>query len=89
MHTSRLIFTSLWILACFATETVSDTTYDESNNFNGLILALKDLDYGSVLSFPSPSLSFLSPPVSSSSKGCTLTVSIIKEFRNPPHMVVC
>ena len=88
MNTLRFIFASLWILACFATETVPNTTYDESDNFNGLVLALKHLDYGSVLSFPAPSLSVLSYPVNSSKNGCTLTVSMIETFRIPPDVVL-
>ena len=89
MHTSRFILSSLSILAYIVTETVSDTINDESNNFNGLVLALKDLDYGSVPSFPASSLSFPSPPVNSSSNGCTLTVSKIESFRNSPDVVIC
>ena len=82
MHTSRFILFSLSILACFGTETVSDTTYDESNNFDGLVFALKALDYGSVPSFSSR-------PAKNSSNGCAVTVSTNESFRNPTYVVIC
>lgn len=78
IHKSRFILSSLSILACLGTETVSDTTYDESNNFNGLVLALKDLGYESVPLAPAPDLFFPSPPVNISSNGCAVTVSMIE-----------
>ena len=76
MHTSRFILSSLSILACLATETVSDATYDESNNFSGLVLALKDLGYESVPLSPAPDIFSTSPPVNISSNGCAVTVSM-------------
>ena len=89
MRISRFILSSLSLLACFAAKIVSDATSDESNNFNGLVLALKDLDYGSLPSFPTPPISFPHPPVNISSSGCTLTVSMIEQFRYPPDVVIC
>ncbi len=89
MHTSPFILSSLSILAYLGAETVSDTTYDESNNFDGLVLALKDLGYESVPSFPAPDLFPPSPPVNISSYGCALTVSMIASFRNSHVMLIC
>lgn len=78
MYTLRFILSSLSILASLGTKTVSDTTTDESNNFNGLVLALQGLGYESVPSFPAPDLIYPSPPVNSSSNGCAVTVSMIE-----------
>ena len=76
MYTSRFILSSLSILACWGTETVSGTANDVSDNFNGLVLALKDLDYGSLSSSSAPDLFLLNSPAKNSSNGCAVTVSM-------------
>lgn len=72
MRTSRLILSSLSIAACRGTETVSGTTDHEFDNFNGFVLALKDLGYSS-----KPALELLIPsfPAKNPSNECAATVS--------------
>lgn len=82
MRTSCLILSSLSILACRGSATASGTTGDELNDFNVLVLALKDLDYGSVPSFPAPDLFFTNFPAKNSSNGCAVTVSMNEKLGN-------
>ncbi len=76
MHISRFVLSSLSILACWGTETVPGTTYDESHNFNGLVLALKGLDYGNVASFSASDIFLTRSLAKNSSNGCAATVSM-------------
>ena len=82
MRTSCLILSGLFILACRGTETASDTTRGELNDFNVLVLALKGVGYGSVPPFPAPDLFIPNSSAKNSSNGCAVTVSMNEQVGN-------
>ena len=79
MRTSCLILSSLSVLACWG-ETASATTDHELNDFRGLVLALKDLDYGSVPSYPAPEFFLPTSQAKNASAGCAVNVSIEEQI---------
>ena len=89
MRTLRLILSSLSILACRGTETASGTTDHELNNINRLSLALKDLGYGSVPSFPPLDLLIPSSSAKNSSNGCAATVSMNGQLGSLIYAFTC
>ena len=79
MRTSCLVLLSLSVLACWG-ETASDTIDHESNDFRGLVLALKNMEYDSVPSYPAPGFFLPTSLAKNSSSWCAVTVSIEEQI---------